>query len=333
MFVCGFPPYKASLKLTPLASYSAKEIEKAAEEQEIKPPPKLPAGKFVVIKNNMKNGSMIHVALYKFRHAKGCGVTESDVHRSLGVPVENHKSRDVLTKRKQTPKTRVGSYFLYNQDVSYSCEANTVRIEVETENQAEEATVGSCEDSRCAQLMHNMRKLYPECVIKVWANNNHFCPFKGGGDIVIYKNTHAAACLTTNPEIALAESPASSRECTASPDAPAEYLVPPPGPTPDTTKDISQKKLGEHRHGAIEAKYSHPQTARAATLQLQANMLLLTSALLHSKITAGEEDITLMTSYGVLMGREYPLKVVKLSVCFAEQLEPKIHRIQGFCNS
>ena len=118
-----------------------------------------------------------------------------------------------------------------------------------------------------------------------------FCPFKGGGDILIYKNTHALACLTTNPKIALAESPASSRECTASPDVPAEYLVPPPGPTPDMTKDISPKKLGKSGNGAIEAKYSHQQTARAATLQLQANMLLLTSALVHSQIRAGEELI------------------------------------------
>ena len=261
---------------------------------------------------------MIKVALYKFLLAKGCGVSNSDMHRHLGTPVENHKSLNILMQRKQTPKTKVGSSFLFNQDVSYSCEEDVVRVVVHS-NQPEEPNVGSYEVSRCAQLVHDMSKLHPDCVVKVWANNDHFCPFKGGGDIVIYKKSLAAACLTTNPEIeALPESFDSSRECTASPDPPTECLVPPPGPIPDATMDISPKKPGETRSGAIEAKCSHQQTVRAATLQLQANMLLLTSALLHSKIIAGEETIDVMTSYGVLMGHEYPLKVLKLSVCFEE---------------
>ena len=56
-------------------------------------------------------------------------------------------------------------------------------------------------------------------------------------------------------------------------------------------------------------KCTQVQTEREETLQLQANMLLLTSALLHSKVKAGEESINITTSYRVLMGHEYPLKV------------------------
>ena len=253
----------------------------------------------------------MQVALYKFHHAKGCGIIDSDMHRNLGAPVENHKSLDVLMQHKQTPKTKVGLNFLFNQDVSYSCEKYAVHVVVPLNNPPEEPNIGSYEESRCAQLVHDMRKLHPDCIIKVWANNDHFCPFKGGGDIIIYKNSLAAACVTTDPEIEpLPESSDSSRECTASPDLSTECSIPPPGPSPDATMDISPKKPGESRHGAIEAKCSHQQTARAATLQLQANMLLLTSALLHSKVTAGEEEITVMTSYGMLMGREHPLKIL-----------------------
>ena len=81
-------------------------------------------------------------------------------------------------------------------------------------------------------------------------------------------------------------------------------------------KSLSPKQLGESRHGVIKA---NTQTERAATLQLQANMLLLISALLHSKVKSGEfESINIMTSYGMLMGHGYPLKVLKLSVHFEE---------------
>ena len=52
-------------------------------------------------------------------------------------------------------------------------------------------------------------------------------------------------------------------------------------------------------------------------LQLQANMILLTSALLVLKVEAGEE-IEHMTSYGVLMGPSYRLKVLKLHIGFED---------------
>ena len=46
-------------------------------------------------------------------------------------------------------------------------------------------------------------------------------------------------------------------------------------------------------------------------------MILLTSALLLLKVKGGEE-ITHMTSYGMLMGLGYPLKVLKLNIDFEE---------------
>ena len=67
----------------------------------------------------------------------------------------------------------------------------------------------------------------------------------------------------------------------------------------------------------MEAKCSNLQTEREATLQLQTNMILLTSALLLLKVEGGEE-ITHMTSYGILMGLGYPLKVLKLNMDFED---------------
>ena len=107
----------------------------------------------------------------------------------------------------------------------YSCEEDAVRMVVRLNNQPEEPNVGSYKESHCAQLVHDMGKLHPDCVIKVWANNDHFCPFKGGRNIVIYKNSLAATCLTTDPEIGpLPDSSDSSRECTAHPQIPQQSV-------------------------------------------------------------------------------------------------------------
>ena len=137
----------------------------------------------------MSNGLLTQVALYKFRNAKECRVTESNVDRNLHAPVENHKLRDLLQLRK-TPKAKVGAQFLFNKDLCYSCEGNTVRIVFAPEKQTEEADVGSYEDSRCAKLVTDMSTLYPDCTIKVWSNNYQWCPFQGGGDIKIHMQEH-----------------------------------------------------------------------------------------------------------------------------------------------
>ena len=129
--------------------------------------------------------------------------------------------------------------------------------------------VESYEESWCTKLVTNLSQLYLDCTIKEYLSVHR-------GAKTWHNNTQAAACLTTNAEC---EPPPEPPRSTASP-VQVECLVP---PSPD---DISPKKLGETRHGAIEAKYGNQQTESAATLELQANMILLTASLLHSKINS-----------------------------------------------
>ena len=60
------------------------------------------------------------MALYKLQSIKGCGLRDSDVHHNLGAPLENHKSLDILWQRRGTSKSKVGSQFLFNEDLDYS---------------------------------------------------------------------------------------------------------------------------------------------------------------------------------------------------------------------
>ena len=81
---------------------------------------------------------------------------------------------------------------------------------------------------------------------------------------------------------------------------------------------LTPTKEGEYRCGAIENKVTHAQQETAACMQLQANMLLLCSKLLVHKVLNDTDsaDSTLLTSYGVLLGPTYALKVLKMTLNF-----------------
>ena len=200
MYVCGFPPYKSSLRLPALASYSLAEIKKAAKEQGCKPPPQLPAGMFQVVKSLLKEDTLVQVAVYRFTHTKGCRTTGSKIHRNLHVPLEKHKSLTVLQAE---AKCKVGSQFLFNHETLYTVDGSG-KIVFE-EDQQKVAIISGHEDSKCTLLVNRLAAHYPDCTVKVWSNTDHFCPFQGGGDIIMYKDACTAACVTTCEDTALSQ--------------------------------------------------------------------------------------------------------------------------------
>ena len=100
-------------------------------------------------------------------------------------------------------------------------------------------------------------------------SKTHFCPFSGGGDIyIMQKNLVSGVVLATIPSTSADPDP------TDSPESLVESLK------------VTPPKAGEHKCGAIENRVQHGQTDREVELQLQANMLLLTSDLWVKKIKA-----------------------------------------------
>ena len=78
--------------------------------------------------------------------------------------------------------------------------------------------------------------------------------------------------------------------------------------------EITPPKKGEHRCFAIENKVSHDPKA---SIQLQANMMLLASEIMIEAVTQKDpERISSITCYGILIGLLHPLKVLKLTVDF-----------------
>ena len=212
MYVCGFQPYKSKMKLPPLAKYSYSEVKKAAQEQNVKPPPKLSPGMFVVVKRT----ASVTVAVYQFTNVTGCRNTSSAIHRNLPKPEENPQKLSLLWKSKISCK--VGSRFLYDLDTEYTVNTTTGTLQfVGSGPLKKDLASMDSEESRCARLVHTMSQKFPEHTIQRWSNSDRYCPFRGGGDIIMYKGAGSAACVVhcTGAEQCDQEptpSPASSRE-------------------------------------------------------------------------------------------------------------------------
>ena len=132
------------------------------------------------------------------------------------------------------------------------------------------------------------------------SNHDHFCAFSGGGDVQVFRRSGTTAAVLST------ETGESDEEG-----------VPPSCPTNDA--NLTPPKQGESRCGSLENKVCRQQNEEDATLQLQADMVLTSTTLLQRKIKAVTTPVELqvintLSCYGLLMGRTYSLKFLKLSI-------------------
>ena len=182
------------------------------------------------------------------------------------------------------------------------------------------------EHSRTADMIKAPETKYGDQYdISLFSDSSNYCPFCGGGDIGILKKDFTAAAL-------LQGSMPESEELTAELELPSQMEIPTSAQlfsqqqiasspqesglqslaeSPAQELQLTPTKEGDYRCGAIENKVTHAQQETAACMQLQANMLLLCSKLLVHKVLNDTDsaDITLLTSYGVLLGPTYALKM------------------------
>ena len=198
------------------------------------------------------------MAIYKHKNVAGCRSTDSHQHDRLPVPLPAYKDAVVLTKE---TKLHVGFPYIYGHFQPYSIVDGEVQLQKPTILPLTKTE--SSENKRTVIMINSLQQLFNDFV----AGNDSkiFFPFSGGGDIcILRKETTTSAALLQRPTSAddEVEQPAA----TITPQASSTNITPP--------------RPGEHSCGATENKMSNTQSETDVRLQLQANMMLLTSNLL-----------------------------------------------------
>ena len=143
--------------------------------------------------------------------------------------------------------------------------------------------------------------------VKSWSGNfNRHCPFSGGGDLLIFKR-HSQSAVVLDFNFSDEQTTSDIGRTNAGTDD---------GITPDDdTRDISLgTKVSPNLGSAVDQEN--------ITLQLQANMLLLSSVLLLNEVTEDPDKaggINILSCYGLQIGLNCPLKILKLRVDFSKK--------------
>ena len=218
---------------------------------------------------------------------------------------------------------RVGSQFLYGYNHGYIVENG-------------EVTVSHClpptvqfqcnENERTGKMAFKLQEHYNITV--GGRDSNHFSPFSGGGDIVIFKKSAMSATVvgTDNLGVDIEDSGGPEGQDMVDTNITAPDDLGAGGCEGQDMVDpipITPPKQNEFRCGSLEAKVSSVQSEDDVILQLQANMVLTCSVLLKRKIemvtsTTELEQIDTLTCYGTIIGPTYSLSLLQLTIDFED---------------
>ena len=229
------------------------------------------------------------MALFKHAEVAGYRSTGSRQHDKLPKP---HKEMKSITEE---PGIRVGFKYMYGISQPYSVAKGGLVINDITLPTNVASKLGK---SRTAQLLLHLTQQVGEAYrIEVpYLDSSQYSTFKGGGDIRMLKGgkpvpsgalIHGEQSWSTDEEC-IDHPAAASSTCVYMPQSPGSHhtpqavlLSPPCDPYPPTDK-ITPPKPGEFRCGMPENKMRSMQTDFEVCLQLQANMMLTVSEILHS---------------------------------------------------
>ena len=294
LFVCGQSPWKETLTMPRTKRISVDTVRQAISKKGVDPP-HFRQGHFVVVSST----SSVQVALFRFKETAACSKVESKQHGSLPPPIPRHKELKSYT---QEPRhLRVGFFYLYNYHQPYSVAQNEVVLSYCLPVSDEPEDVKLSESQKTTEMVAQLKSHFgAECNVITGSgrNSRHFCPFSGGGDILI-SGCNSAAVLDVEEQ---------------------EQVVQTMEGSSASSVNTTPPKEGEIRYGAVENKGSQsPKLPSEVTLQLQADMVLLCASILEKMLVSKPEDaasIKCVTCYGVQLGPSCPLKLLKLTINF-----------------
>ena len=282
LFVCGRHPWKRTFCLPEANRISVEQIQQVAAQTTLPP---FPPGQFVVVENTKD----LQVALFKFKDATGCRNTASINHSRLPRPIQEHKPPQTFIR--EPNNLRVGFQYLFGHDQSYSVRDGQIQID---HHLPQVTTEEASEHQRTSVLVNGLVAHFGreyDIIMGSGHDASHFCPFTGGGDVQVFKHKSGVVVAAEAEAVPVASDP-----------------------------NVTPPREGEYRCISFENKgIQAAQPAQAVTLQLQADMVLLSSNLLARNITSNPNDaesINVISCFGVQMGVSCPLKLLKLSIDF-----------------
>ena len=294
LFFIGLYPYKVTLQMGDAQIIPLSVVKAVAADQSVVLPvlltkgdpaqPSHPGGHFVVFPDHV-NGRQY--GFFKYDTSVGCSVVSSRNHENyLRPPRVRHR------KISSTIKVRVGSMFLYDEDLEYEFDADgTVSIGMNIAVVSSDR-IDQSEDQRRFVMMARLRDTLPDDYkITTVHNSDHFCPFSGGGDIWIHKDSVVVI-------------------------------------SDGGTEDHSRDEVEDDGSCSPRAKVEHKLVAGinesqklAVTAQLQANMFLTAAHFMKVRLAthpSAAQSIESVTTYGVQVGIVCPIKILKLTLDFCQ---------------
>ena len=233
----------------------------------------MPHGTFVVLQR-LPN---LQVALFQHRTTVACTDTNSPTHNKLPRPITIRPTRPLSQMISFLPPVsetashiQVGAVIIYGVNYQYKVTPEE-KVIINDSSEMVVVEYGN-ENQRTDAAVAMLKQVFGTSlqVERTSRDTEQHCPFSGGGDIYIYHKMNAIAIMT--------------------------------GVEEDWEKEI--------KCGATEEKVTSQQKNQSLCLQLQANMMVLSSKMIQKRIKshpASCEKLNSITCYGLLIGPVHPL--------------------------
>ena len=132
LFLISRYPWKETVMLPCMQSFTINEVKTALKKKNVTPP-SFPKGEFHVITAELD----YQVAIFKYHQdaVAGCRTTNSKQHKALPLPIKSHKNVAEFTK--EPHKLRLGYRFLWGVNQPYKvCDRKVNLFEIEVPDSA-----------------------------------------------------------------------------------------------------------------------------------------------------------------------------------------------------
>ena len=191
IFVCGFKPYKETLKLVKASRYTKEMVTRQLRQQKKKPlPATIGKGEFQVI---LVSKEGVGLALYKFDKTAACRDIESAQHRQLPTPRMSPINLNMSLPQKMG--INLGHLILYGTEIEWGIVSDT---EISMTVTPSKGPTIRYECDRTTNLVAKLQQHPAFSSVDITTGSGHntakFCPFTGGGARYLYIHKKICSC-------------------------------------------------------------------------------------------------------------------------------------------
>ena len=201
LFICNRTPWKTTLLLPRVNSFTVNEVRTALESKGAAVP-SFPLGRFDVVEST----ATLQVALFRHETTSACGAVLSRQHGALPRATRDRK----VLNTPQQPPLQVGYKYMYGKGQAYVMEGTEVSLNLSTAGVDPIVPEDDFprEVEKSSWLVHVLSSyLGDKYVVRSGSGQdaNHFCPFTGGGDVYITRKVAGACVMGVGVKVGVGE--------------------------------------------------------------------------------------------------------------------------------